>query len=98
MWPYAGLLALSAVVFTLAERRWPRQPQPVLRRFWFWDAALLVFNAEVMGALVAIGLVYVLPVATVISFRDLLPLDGVAGWTAGAQLLTLLLVKDFLQW
>lgn len=98
MWPYALLLAVSSVVFTLAERRWPRHPQPVLRRSWGWDVALLVLNAEVVGALVATGLVFLLPAATVVSFRTLLPLDWLAGRSAGTQLVALLLVKDFLQW
>ncbi|MCX6595446.1 MAG: hypothetical protein NTV70_03660 [Acidobacteria bacterium] len=98
MWSYAVLLAASSVIFTLAERRWPRCSQPVLRRSWGWDVALLVFNAEVMGALVAIGLVFVLPYSTVIRFRTWLPLDWLAGRSAVAQMLALLLVKDFLQW
>jgi hypothetical protein len=51
-----------------------------------------------MGALVAIGLVFLLPAATVVRFRTLLPLDWLAGRSVGTQLVALLVVKDFLQW
>ena len=60
--------------------------------------ASLVLNAEVVGALVATGLVFLLPVAMVVDFRTLLPLDWLAGRSVGTQLVALLLVKDFLQW
>ena len=56
MIPYSVFLLFSGVLFTLAERFWPRRPQPVARQGFALDIVYAAFNAEVVGALVAIWL------------------------------------------
>jgi sterol desaturase/sphingolipid hydroxylase (fatty acid hydroxylase superfamily) len=94
---YSVFLLLSGVFFTLAERIWPRKPQPLLRPGYALDLIYAVFNAEVAGSLVAIWLGRIFG-AGFQNWREPLGLLALARQPEWVQLLALLLVKDFLQW
>lgn len=96
--PYSIFLLASGVFFTLAERIWPRQPQPVNRRQYGLDLVYAFFNAEVVGALVAIWLSGLYAGTGFLAWRGPLGLNALALQPAWVQLTGLLVVKDFLQW
>jgi hypothetical protein len=96
--PYSVFLLASGVLFTLAERFWPRQSQPVARKGYGLDILYAFFNAEVVGSLVAIWLTGVYAGTHFLSWREPLGLNALARQPEWLQLLALLTVKDFLQW
>jgi len=95
--PYSVFLLFSGVLFTLAERFWPRRPQPVNRPGYGLDIAYALFNAEVVGSLVAIWLGGLYG-SKFLAWREPLGILTLARQPEWLQLLALLLVKDFLQW
>ena len=95
--PYSAFLLLSGLLFTLAERLWPRQPQPVNRKGYGLDIVYALFNAEVVGALVSIWLGQIYG-NHFLQWREPLGLTTLARQPEWLQLAALLLTKDFLQW
>jgi hypothetical protein len=91
---YSTFLVISAVLFIVAERLWPRANQPVLRSSFATDLLYLVFNAEVVGALVSIWLAGWMPQQALQAFR----VQWLVAMPEPVQVITLLTVKDFLQW
>lgn len=98
MLPYALFLAVSAIAFSIAERLWPRIALPLWRRQFGRDLLYLVFNAEVVGALVAIAIAWAIPPEIVLGWRTTLKLSWMSQQPEVVQLLALFLVKDLLQW
>jgi len=98
MIPYSIVLVVSGLVFILAERLWPRSKQPLLRRGFWQDLFYLGFNAEIVGALVAIWITRSLPAAQILPLREVFALNGLAAQPVWLQLMLLLVTKDFLQW
>lgn len=98
MFPYSIFLICSGLALSLAERFWPRTSQPLLRRGFFFDLLYLFFNAEVVGALVAIWITNHLPASIIFPFRETLQLGWLSQQSVAIQTLALLLVKDFFQW
>lgn len=98
MVPYSVFLIFSGIVFTLAERFWPRQPQPVNRQGYGLDIVYIVFNSEVVGSLVAIWLGGIYARTHYLTWREPLGLNAFAHQPEWIQILVLLTVKDFLQW
>ena len=97
MAPYSVFLLFSGVLFTLAERFWPRRPQTVARQGFWLDIVYVVFNAEVVGSLVAMWLGGLYG-SKFLAWREPLGILTLARQPEWLQLLALLLVKDFLQW
>ncbi len=98
MQPYTLFLICSGIVFSGAERLWPRRKQAVMRRSFGLDLVYLFFNAEVVGALVAIWLSGLVPAERILPLRQPLHLEAVGQWPEWAQLTVLLFAKDFFQW
>lgn len=98
MIPYSVFLLISGVIFTLAERFWPRRPQPVNRQGYGLDIVYAAFNAEVVGALVAIWLTGLYAGTQFLMWREPLGLNAIGRQPEWVQILALLTVKDFLQW
>jgi len=96
--PYSVFLLFSGVLFTLAERFWPRRPQPVARQGFALDIVYAAFNAEVVGALVAIWLGRLYGGTWFLEWREPLGLNALGRLPEWVQLAALLVVKDFLQW
>jgi hypothetical protein len=96
--PYTIFLLCSGFVFSGAERLWPRRGQALMRRSYGLDLVYMLFNAEVVGALVAIWLTGLIPPAGIVALRQPLHLDGIGAWPPWAQLAGLFFVKDFFQW
>ncbi len=96
--PYTIFLICSGFVFAGAERLWPRRKQAVMRPSFGLDLVYLIFNAEVVGALVAIWLSGLIPPAGIVALRQPLHLDALGRWPEWAQLTVLLFAKDFFQW
>ncbi len=99
MLSYSIFLIASGLLLSLAERIWPREArQGFLRREFGLDLLYLFFNAEVVGALVAIWITRTLPPATILPLRNLFELNGLAAQPLWLQTVVLLVSKDFLQW
>ena len=98
MQSYTIFLIFSGFLFTGAERLWPRRKQAVMRRSFGLDLVYLVFNAEVVGALVAIWLTGLVSPARIVPLRQPLHLEGLGQWPEWMQLTVLLFAKDFFQW
>jgi hypothetical protein len=96
--PYTIFLLASGVFFTLAERLWPRRPQPVARKQYALDLLYAFFNAEVVGSLVAIWLGGLFAGSGYMAWREPLGLHKLATLPVWVQLTGLLVVKDFIQW
>ena len=95
---YSVFLLISGVIFTLAERIWPRRQQPVNRQGYGLDIVYAAFNAEVVGALVAIWLTGLYAGTQFLAWREPLSLNAIGRQPEWVQILALLTVKDFLQW
>lgn len=98
MVPYSVFLLASGVLFTLAERLWPRQRQKVNRQGYALDVMYAVFNAEVVGALVAIWLTGLYAGTHYLAWREPLGLNAFSRQPEWLQLVALLTAKDFVQW
>lgn len=98
MIPYSVFLLVSGVLFTIAERLWPRQPQPVARSGYSLDIVYAFFNAEIVGSLVAIWVSGIYSGAQISLWRETLGVNTLLRQPEWLQLVALLLVKDFLQW
>ncbi len=92
---YAVWLAGLGLLFLVAERLWPRNPnQPMLRRGIWSDLAYIVFNSEYLGVAIALAFARVAPFLGLDVFE--VGIVSRAGfWT---QFIVLLIVFDFLQW
>lgn len=95
---YSLFLLLSGIVFTLAERFWPRQRQAVARQGYWLDVLYAVFNAEIAGALVAIWIGGLYARTGWTAWRHVDALTAFAQTPEWVQILVLLLVKDLIQW
>jgi sterol desaturase/sphingolipid hydroxylase (fatty acid hydroxylase superfamily) len=99
---YLAWLAGMSLVFVAAERVWPRERRPVLRKGLLSDVAFFFFNAEAIGMFFAIAAAFgrdaLNRALDLANLRDAVYFNAAAGWPLWAQIILLVLVKDFVQW
>lgn len=98
MWDYTVFLGISGAGFIALERLLPRRAQSVARPALGLDLVYLVFNAEVVGAVVAIWISRLLPADRILPWRQSLHLETLAQFSPWVQGVALLVTKDFFQW
>jgi sterol desaturase/sphingolipid hydroxylase (fatty acid hydroxylase superfamily) len=98
---YGYWLVGTSIGFVLLERLFPwRKGQAALRPGFLRDLGFLALNGHVFGLLSAAAL-GALAAGVTQALRSLglgLPGSPIGGWSLAAQVATLLLIADFLQW
>lgn len=92
---YAYWLLGISLASVIAERLWPWRSQPILREGFLTDLAYIVFNSHYLGILLALLSQRIFQIYDPTARLSLGLMHSTPAWL---QLLTVLLLFDFLQW
>lgn len=99
---YAAWLAGLSLLFLVLERIIPRQPMPVVRRFFWTDLFYLIFNGHYLGLLIGAGSIQVIAALDrsldLTHLKNVFYLGAMSAQPAWLQFVVLLVVLDFCQW